>query len=76
MKITEKTYEVSVKGSKNFQSVGVTESFTVLIDDKFDQLEFETTKVQLKERLIDEVKSYINQFDNEMKNNNIDLGGL
>ena len=75
MNITKKSYTVSVKGSKNFQSVSLTEGFDVDIDDSFNAFDFEQEKQKLKDRLVDEIKSYLNVFVKEREiDDEIDIG--
>lgn len=62
MKITKKEYTVSVKGSKNYQSISLTEGFEVNVDEDYSHIDFESEKQQIKDRLIDEAKDYLNEF--------------
>jgi len=65
MKLSKKIYSVSTKGSKNYQSVTLTEGFEVSVDEDFDEFEYETQKAALKDRLITETKQYLNTFVEE-----------
>lgn len=65
MKTTKRTYTVSVKGSKNYQSVSLTEGFEVEMDEHFNIIDFETEKNTVKERLIEETQNYLNEFVDE-----------
>jgi hypothetical protein len=67
MNITEKTYSVSIKATKNFNSVSVTEGITVKVDDTFADLEWEVSKQELKDRLIEETKKLINKWDDDLQ---------
>lgn len=62
MNIEKKTYSVSVKATRNYQSVSVSEGFDVMIDDKFNQFDFEQEKQRLKDRLVDEARTLIGGF--------------
>lgn len=62
MKTTKRTCTVSVKGSRNFQSVSLTEGFEVDIDEKFNILDFENERNVVKERLINETQNFLDEF--------------
>lgn len=65
MKLTKKNFTMTVSGTKNFQSVKLTEGFEVEVNDEFNELEFESMKSQLKDRLIKEVLAGITDFNKE-----------
>lgn len=74
MKITKKEYTVSVKGSKNYQSISLTEGFETEVDEDFSQFDFESEKQLIKDRLIDEAKEYLNEFVEQRElDDNIDI---
>ena len=66
MNIKEKTYNVTLKGTKNYNSVSVTEGVTVFIDDNYNEFEFETYKQQLKDRLKKETRDLSDSWNNDM----------
>ena len=77
MKEKERTYAITLKGSRNYNSVSVTEGFTISVDDGYNQLEFESMKTSLKDKLTQEVKKLINDFDTDLRiDETIDLGDL
>lgn len=65
MNLKERTYTISIKGTKNFQSVNLTEGFTATVDEKFDEFEWTTMKEALKDRLIAETKKCLQGFVQE-----------
>ena len=65
-KIKNRTYSVSAKGTRNFQSVSITEGFDVVVDETFDEFAFEAEKQRLKDRLLEETKNYLNVFTEEI----------
>jgi hypothetical protein len=67
MNIEKRSYVVSVKGTKNYQSVSLSEGFEVLVDEQFDVFAFEEEKQKLKDRLVVETKSLLNTFVEERK---------
>jgi predicted DNA-binding antitoxin AbrB/MazE fold protein len=74
MKTTKRIYNLSIKGTKNYQSVSVTEGFEVEVDKDFNELEFEVEKQKLKDKLTEETKKLLNQFTESRKiDDNIDL---
>lgn len=65
MKPTKRTYTVSIKASKNYQSVSLTEGFEVDVDEKFNELDFDVEKQKLKDKLVSEANDFINSFVEE-----------
>lgn len=60
--LKERTYTVSIKGTKNYQSINLTEGFSAVVDEKFDEFSWATMKEDLKARLIEETKKCLNNF--------------
>lgn len=70
MNISKKSYSVSVKLTRNYQSISLTEGFEVIVDDKFDEFVYEAEKQAVKDRLVEESKKYL---DGTISNTVIDL---
>lgn len=63
MNIEKKNYTVSVKLTRNYQSISLTEGFDVTVDDSFNEFDFEQQKQEVKDRLAEEAKKYLNIVD-------------
>lgn len=66
MNIVTKNYSISVKGTRNYQSISISEGFEVAIDETFDEFQFEAEKQKLKDKLVEESKNYLNVFVEEI----------
>lgn len=74
MNLEKRNYSISIKGSKNFQSVSLTEGFEVNVDEDFNELDFTQEKELLKNRLIDETKKTLTEFvDGRKVDDDIDI---
>lgn len=59
MNVNKKTYNVSIKLTRKFNSISITEGFEVEVDKDFNEFEFETHKQMIKDKLIEEGKKYL-----------------
>ncbi len=73
MKIKTKNYSVSVKLTKNYQSINLTEGFEVEVDVDYDEFAFEAMKQEIKDRLVEEANKYINTVTNNKDEIQLDL---
>lgn len=64
MKINKKVWSASVKLTKNYQSINLTEGFEVEVDKDFDEFSYEAMKQDIKDRLVEEANKYINNVTN------------
>ena len=64
MKINKKVWSASVKLTKNYQSINLTEGFEVEVDKDFDEFSYEAIKQDIKDRLVEEANKYINNVTN------------
>ena len=67
MKVTKKSYNVSVTASKDFQSIKLTEGFEVEVNDDFDELQYEDMKTKLQDRLLSQVHGDMKKYVSERK---------
>lgn len=59
MKLTRLDCSISIKKTKNFNSISLTEGFSVEIEKEEDYDAFEKLKMQLKAKLDREVNDYL-----------------
>lgn len=59
MNIEKKIYNVSVKATRKFQSVSITEGFEVTMDKDYDEFQYESFKQMIKDKLIVEARQYL-----------------
>jgi hypothetical protein len=72
--LKERTYTVSIKGTKNYQSVNLTEGFSAVVDEKFDEFNWAAMKEDLKGRLIEETKKCLANFTEQRQfDDNIEI---
>ena len=65
MKIKERTFSYAIKGTRNFNSVNVSESITVG-EENFNALDWEQLKTTMKERIKEEALTEINSWDKKI----------
>ena len=74
MNIQKKSFTVSVRGSKNYQSVELSQSFDVLVDDSYDEFSFQAEQQRLKDQLIEETNNYLDSFvSSRKKSDSLDI---
>lgn len=64
MNIIKKSFSVSVKPTKNYQSIALTEGFEVVVDENFSEFDYEIEKQAIKDRLAVEAKKYLDSTTN------------
>lgn len=73
MNIKERSFNVTLKATKNYNSAAVTEGLTVLVDDQFNELDWEVMKQEVKDKLTEEVKKLLETWDVRLKHNEYEL---
>lgn len=66
MKITKKSFSLTVKASANYNTFGLSEGFEIEMDSEFNDFDFEAMRQALKDRLIAEAKDGVKTLNEEL----------
>lgn len=62
MKITKRTFNFSVKESKNYNSVSIEEGFEAEVGTPFDEINFQKMKKEVKDKIKMEVRNELERM--------------